>query len=287
MTKILVTGATGHIGRKTLEHLLKRKPASDLVGLARDPARAAELAAAGVEIRKADYFDYDALAGIDKLLLVSAHGFTDRHTQHQNVIHAAREVGVKHVLYTPIARRDGSDLVLPEITDSDLFTEKVLKESGLDYTILAHPPFMESFQGYIGVGQVSPAELRFPAGDGKVAPATRDDLAEAQAIVLAEDGHQNRTYVLTGSPAVSFNDVANTLSALSGTTVNYVPNTDEEFIAHLLTLGMAEHTAHFLLGWMHGIKAGEWVETSGDVQRLLGRKTTSVDQFLRARAASA
>src|SRR5690606_33676063 len=89
MTRILVTGATGHIGRLTLQHLLERLPAGDLVGLARDPARAADLAAAGIEIRQGDYFDHDGLVrafgGIDKLMLVSATAFTDRNTQHLNV----------------------------------------------------------------------------------------------------------------------------------------------------------------------------------------------------------
>ena len=116
MSKILVTGASGQIGRKTLQRLLERRSASELVGFARDPSKAGDLAAAGIEIRAGDYFDYASLLrafdGIEKVLLVSAHGFTDRNTQHYNVITAAREAGVEHVLYTPIIRKDGSEFVM-------------------------------------------------------------------------------------------------------------------------------------------------------------------------------
>ena len=101
MGKILVTGAGGHLGRKTLQHLLKRRPASDLVGLARDPEKAADLAAQGIEIRKGEYFDYgsllNAFVSVEKVMLIATLGFTDRNTQHYNVITAARQAGVKHV----------------------------------------------------------------------------------------------------------------------------------------------------------------------------------------------
>jgi NAD(P)H dehydrogenase (quinone) len=154
MSKVLVTGASGQLGRKTLRQLLLRRPAGELAGLARDPAKAADLTAAGVEIRTGDYTSYesllDAFVGVEKLLLVPTHAFTDRAAQHRNVISAAREAGVEHVVYTPIIRKPGSGLHLAEITEPDRVTEQALEASGLAYTIAAHPPFMESFQGYIG-----------------------------------------------------------------------------------------------------------------------------------------
>src|SRR5436190_9547890 len=112
MSKILVTGASGDIGRKTVLHLLKNRPASDLIGLVRDPAKAEDLAALGVELRQGDYLDPTSLSraftGVQKLMLTSAHAFTDRKTAHANVIAAAVEMGVRHLVYMPIFRRKNS-----------------------------------------------------------------------------------------------------------------------------------------------------------------------------------
>jgi NAD(P)H dehydrogenase (quinone) len=91
-----------------------------------------------------------AFKGVDKLMLTSAVAFSDRFTQHYNVITAARQAGVKHVVYMAIMRKDGSGRVMPEITESDLFTEQLLRSSGLDYTILYHPPFTDSLSIYYG-----------------------------------------------------------------------------------------------------------------------------------------
>lgn len=242
MGKILVAGAAGQVGTKTLQHLLKRTPAGELVGLVRDSSKAGALADAGIEIRVGDYFDYDsvlrALDGIEKVLLISTHAFTDREAQHENVINAAVAAGVQHVLYTPISRKKGSTFVMPEITPADVFTEDALKASGLKYTILGHPPFMESLFGYIGGPGVYTAGVRAPAGNGKVAPTTREDLAEAQAVVLTENGHENKTYELLGDPAVSFAGIAETLSEMTGTEVPYVQVSDKEFTEYLFSLGM-------------------------------------------------
>ena len=284
MGKILVTGASGHLGRKTLQRLLKRRPASDLVGLARDPEQAADLAARGIEIRKGDYFDYgsllNAFAGIETVMLIATLGFTDRSTQHYNVITAARRAGVKHVAYTAIIRRDGSDFILPECTHADLFCEQTLKASGLGYTIVRTPAFLETLQFQIG-DKVYEKGLRVPSGDGKAAPASREDLAEALAVVLTEEGHDNKTYSLTGDPAVSFADIAQILSGIRGTTVSLIPVTDEEYIANYVAEGLPEPVAAFALAWVHGTNLGEWGELTGDLERLIGYKPITTADFLR------
>lgn len=135
MGRILVTAASGNLGGKTLLELLKRRPASDLVGLARDPEKAADLAGKGIEIRKGDYTDYDSLlaafAGIEKVMLIASAPFTDRNMQHYNAITAARQAGVKHVAYAPIIRRPGSTFSLSQTTGPDIFAEDTLKASGL------------------------------------------------------------------------------------------------------------------------------------------------------------
>jgi NAD(P)H dehydrogenase (quinone) len=289
VTKILVTGATGQLGGKTLERLLQRRPASGLVGLARDPGRAQELASAGVEIRAGDYSDYgsllEAFKDIQKVLLVSTHAFTDRVGQHSNVIAAARGAGVEHLVYTPIIRKDRSGYTQPEVTDADIATEQTLKSSGLAYTLVGHPPFLESFWGYIG-GDAAPSGVRVPTGSGKVAPATRDDLAEAQAVVLSEPGHENKTYALHGDPAVSFADVAEILSEIAGRSVPYIPISDDEYVAGRVARGMLQPSIEFLMGWMRGINEGEWDKPSGDLERLIGHQPMTTAEFLRRAYAS-
>ena len=284
MGRILVTGASGHLGRKTLQNLLKRRPASDLVGLARDPEQAADLAAQGIEIRKGDYFDYgsllNAFEGVEKVMLIATLGFTDRNTQHYNVITAARQAGVKHVAYTAIIRREGSDFILPECTHSDIFCEQTLKASGLTYTIVRQPAFLETFQFQFG-DKVYEKGLRVPAGDGKAAPASREDIAEAQAVVLTEEGHDNKIYSLTGDPAVSYADIAQILSDIRGTSVPLIPVTDEEYIANYVAEGLPEPVAAFALAWVRGTNLGEWGELTGDLERLIGRKPITTAEFLR------
>lgn len=284
MSTILVTGASGRIGRLTLQHLLERRPAAQLVGLARDPGKAADLAARGIEIRAGDYLDRPsltrALAGVEKVLLVPGVAFTDRSTQHANVIAAAEEVGVAHLVYTPIIRKAGSGLDLPHVTAHDTATLETLEASGLTSTILAHPPFLESLADFIGADAVE-VGVRVPAGDGKVAAASRHDLAEAQAVVLTEPGHEGRTYALHGAPAVSFPDVAEILSEIHGTAVRHVPVSDEDYLGRLVAGGLPGPAAEFVLSWVQAINTGEWDEQPGDLERLLGRRPTTIAELLR------
>jgi NAD(P)H dehydrogenase (quinone) len=285
MTKILVTGATGNIGRLTLKHLLKRRPGSELVGLARDPAKAADLTANGIEIRQGDYFDYEGLArafdGIEKVMLVSATAFTDRNTQHQNVMDAAKQGGVQHIVFMPIIRKPDSAFILPQVTEEDLFVEGRLKASGLKYTLVRHPPFLDNVEFYVG-GNALETGVQAPAGMGKAAYASRDDLAEAHAVVLSESGHENKAYSLYGGPAVSFADIAKILSQIGDKPVTYNVVSDQEYIAHLMAQGLSEPAAGFVLAWVHGVQAGEWDGQTGDLERLLGRKPVTAAEFLRA-----
>jgi NAD(P)H dehydrogenase (quinone) len=284
MGKILVTGASGHLGRKTLQHLLKRRPASDLVGLARDPKQAVDLAIQGIEIRKGDYFDYgsllNAFSGVEKVMLISSAPFIDRNAAHYNAITAARQAGVKHVAYTAIIRRERSDFILSQCTAPDIFAEQTVKASGLTYTIVRQPPFLETFQFQFG-DKAYEKGIRVPVGDGKQAPASREDIGEAQAVVLTGEGHENKIYSLTGGPAVSYADIARILSDIRGTSVLLVPVTDEEYIANYIADGMPEAFAAFALEWVHGANLGEWGDITGDLERLIGRKPMTTAEYLR------
>jgi NAD(P)H dehydrogenase (quinone) len=285
MGKIIVTGASGHIGKHTFAPLLKRNPASNVIALVRDPTKADDLAALGIEIRKGDYFDYDSLVrafeGIEKVMLVSAHAFTDRNTQHYNVITAARQAGVKHVVFMSINRKEGSGFTMPEVTPTDLFAEATLKASGLNYTIVRHPPFLDVIQFYIG-DKAYERGVQMPPGDGKFTAVTREDLAEAHAVILSELGHENKTYTLTGYKPVSFADVAGILGKTRNVEVPYSFISDQDYIDRLTAKGFPLPLAEFVHLWVVGMSNGEWDEVTGDLETLLGRKPKAPTEFFSA-----
>jgi NAD(P)H dehydrogenase (quinone) len=290
MGKILVTGASGDIGRKTLLHLLKLKPANELIGLARDPSKAADLAAKGIEIRQGDYYDRDSLSkafqGVEKLMLTSTHAFTDRKTAHASVIDVAAETGVRYLVYMPIYHKAGSTFTMKEITEEDIFSIEKLRSSGLAYTLVQHPPFMEPAIVYAGPNAVETG-VRVPPGNGKFTAATRDDLAAAHATVLAEPGHEGKTYYLSGAPAVSWADIARILSGIHGKDVPYITISDEEYIKSMAAFGFPDFVGPFILKWVQGMNQGEWEEVTDDLETLIGHKPTTPAEYLRSVADAA
>jgi NAD(P)H dehydrogenase (quinone) len=237
----------------------------------------------GVEVRQADYTDYPALVktfqGIEKVLLVSTVAFSDRVSQHRNVIDAAKEAGVKHLFYTSIQR--SSDFVMPEVTESDLATEAYLKASGLAYTILHNGYYFEGL-GYLIGTEVPESEIHVPAGDGKIAFVKRTELAAATAALLTSEGHENQAYTLTGSEAYSFHDVARELSALAGRPITYQNIEPAPYIAQKVAAGFPDFVATFFAQWGDAAKHGMLAGTDGTVERLIGRKSTSLRDYLKA-----
>jgi NAD(P)H dehydrogenase (quinone) len=282
MAKLLVTGATGHLGRLTLQLLLEQAPGERLAGLARDPSRVADLAEQSVEIRQGDYFDYESLLrafdGVEKLCLIATHAFTDRNTQHFNAIAAAKQAGVKHVVFTAIQRDDELGIKQIGVTESDVFAEQALKASGLAYTILRHPIFLDQLGGYIGRDAYDRG-VRVPPGDGTVAPALQRDLAVANAAVLTQGGHENKTYTLTGGEAGSFRQIAAALSEIHGATVSYVPISAEEYIEGFVKLGLPRDVAKFMAAWTEGVNRGAFSQNTEDLERLIGYRPTSYREF--------
>ncbi|MHC0443447.1 SDR family oxidoreductase [Flavobacterium sp. 3-210] len=281
---IVVTGASGFIGKGVIEFLLKQMPADQIVGMVRDVNKDKGLNDLGIEIREGNYQDYDSLLkafkGAEKVLLVSAHAFTDLTAQHINVIDAAKEAGVKHIVFTSIYRTETAQYSIPWVTLSMKVTENYIKNSGLTYTILRNT-FYSDYLPYYFTDVMTSQELFVPGGDGSVAFALRSELAEATANVLAQNGHENKTYALNGNKSYSFSDVAKILSEGSGTEIRYVDASAQDFIDKITKTGVPQPQAEFFAQWVHAMKMGDMQgDGSNTLETLLGRKPTTLESFL-------
>ncbi|GAB2525459.1 SDR family oxidoreductase [Microbacterium petrolearium] len=280
---ILVTGATGHLGRLVVDSLLARgvDPATVRAG-ARDTAKAADLAARGVQVVALDYDRPETVAaavdGADRVLLISSSEVGKRAAQHQVVIDAARAAGVAKFVYTSASRATTSDLVLaPE----HKATEEAIAAAGLPAVILRNNWYTENY-----VADVARAKdtgvIAASVGDGRVASATRADYAEAAAIVLTEDGRIGEVYELSGDVAWSFDELAAAASEIVGREVRYTPLSSEEHAAALEAAGLDAGTVAFVTALDANIRDGALAEADGTLARLLGRPTTPLVEGLRA-----
>lgn len=280
--KIAVTGATGHLGRLAVQGLLETQPAEDIVALVRDAAKAADLAAQGVQVRVAAYDDSPALqaalAGVDKLLLISSSEVGRRFTQHKTVIDAAKTAGVRHVVYTSAPHAATTTLILaPE----HKATEEYLVGSGLNYTIVRNNWYTENY-----VQQSETAKhtgtIVAAAGQGRVASASRADYAAGAVAVLLGRGHEGKIYEFTGDYAWDLNELADAIADIIGRPVTYQPVDAPTLIKILQGVGLDEGTARFVAALDGNIAAGALAETSRDLSALLGRPTTPLKEGLKA-----
>jgi NAD(P)H dehydrogenase (quinone) len=282
MTTYAVTGATGGLGRRAVRELLDRGvPASDVVAVVRRPDAAADLAARGVQVRLGDYSRPDtlpaALAGVDRLLLVSGSEPGQRVAQHESVIDAAVAGGVQRIVYTSIAHADTSTNPLaPEHRE----TEEVLRGSGVPATVLRNSWYAEGYTSrideYLATGEIVGA-----AGDGRVSVAPRDDFAVAAAAALLADEEGTVVREL-GGPGVTLADLAAAVTEVTGTTVRYRDLPAEELVATLQGVGLDAVTAGFVAGIDTSIARGELDTGDADLAALLGRPVTPLADAVRA-----
>ncbi|OFW58668.1 MAG: NAD(P)-dependent oxidoreductase [Actinobacteria bacterium RBG_16_64_13] len=279
--KIGVTGASGQLGHIVVQQLLAKCPATDLVAIVRDSAKAADLASTGVEIRVATYDDRAsldaALAGLDRLLLISSNEVGRRVPQHTNVIDAAKAAGVKHFVYTSAPKATTSALVLaPE----HKATEEYLASSGLTYTILRNNWYTENYAQTINKARETGAVVA-AAGAGRVASATRADYAEGAAAVLVGEGHEGKVYELGGDRAWDFHELAAAIAEVTGTPCSYQAVKQADVVAAMTRAGMDEGTAGFFAAVDGNIAEGALSETSGDLAKLIGRPTTPLKESVK------
>ena len=281
---ILVTGATGHLGKAVINFLLQKGISADkIIALVRDEAKAADLEEKGVILRKGDYHDNASLApafkGVEKLLLVSSGDFNDRSQQHINVVNAAKEAGVKHILYTSIQGREDRPSVIPFVVQSHLDTEVAIKKSGIVYTILRNSIYADMLPMFLGP-KVTETGVFIPAGVGKTPFATRLDMAEAAAVVLTTSGHENKIYPIASSTAYSFADIASTLSELAGKTIPYIDADPVQYKEALAQAGVPQEYISVMGGFAEAFKQDEFNAASNDLEKLIGRKPASLKEFL-------
>ncbi|MEU1887871.1 SDR family oxidoreductase [Micromonospora rifamycinica] len=278
---VVVTGATGHLGRLIVESLLRREvPAAQIVALGRDVGRLGDLADRGVQVRAADYGDPDTLrtafTDAEKLMFVSGSEVGQRVPQHRAVIAAARQAGVGLVVYTSITRADTSDMVL---AGEHRTTEEDLRASGLPYVLLRNSWYLENYTGQLA-GYLDHG-IAGSAGDGRVSAATRADYAEAAAEVLTGEGHAGRVYEL-GGEAFTLTELAAEVSRQSGRDVRYTDLPEAAYTELLVSAGVPEAYAAVLADADRGLARGELYAPVEDLEKLLGRRPTSLAEAIRA-----
>ncbi|MEB2775077.1 SDR family oxidoreductase [Algoriphagus sp. D3-2-R+10] len=285
MSKIMITGATGHFGKSTINYLIEKGvQASAIKALVRDESKAKELAEQGVTIKVGDYDNYDSLVaafqGADKLLLISGTDLQNRSVQHKNVINAAKEAGVNHVLYTSFERKnEGADSPMALLAQSHIETDQALKASGLNYTIFRNNLYLSVIPMFVGE-QVLDTGIFFPAGEGKVAFADRDNLAEAAANVLIGTGHENKEYAMNNVENYTFQTIATELSSVTGRGITYISPSGDVYSDALTKAGVPAEYIGLFISFAEAIKQGEFEAEKSDLETLLGKKPTSLKKYL-------
>ena len=278
--KILVTGATGKLGTKVVESLLRTVPASQLAVSVRNPEKAEGLKNRGVEVRQGDFDQPDTLvstfAGIDRLLIVSTDGDNEtRIRQHANAVAAAEKAKVKFIAYTSIGNAGNNPLQLAQVHRA---TEAAIIKTGIPYSFLRNNWYLENETGNIQ-GVLAGAPWVTSAGTGKVGWAAKQDYADAAAAVLSGTDHENTIYELSGKPMTQ-----EELAAILGTVVGkevIVQQVDDAAYKEIMKgMGLPDFVVEMIAEMQQSISKGALDIESGDLEKLLGRPKTPIDTAL-------
>ncbi|WP_435125365.1 SDR family oxidoreductase [Actinacidiphila sp. bgisy144] len=280
---IVVTGASGHLGRLVVADLLARGVgAGDIAAVVRDQGKVADLAAQGVQVRVATYDDPQSLKGAfkagERVLFVSGSEVGRRLPQHTAVVDAARAAGVGLLAYTGILGGPEADIALAE---EHKLTERLILDSGLPYTFLRNGWYTEVYTQNLGTVLEHGAVVA-SAGEGRVASAARADYAAAAAVVLTGEGHEGKAYELSGDTAWSFAEYAAEVSRASGREIRYQNVSSEQYLEVLVGAGLPAGLAEVLVDVDRGIGRGLLAGTSGELSRLIGRPTTPMPESVAA-----
>jgi NAD(P)H dehydrogenase (quinone) len=280
---IVVTGASGHLGRLVVEQLLASGvSAGTIVAGARRTEVLDDLAARGVQVRRIDYSDPESLAsgfaGADRVLIISGTEFGQRVTQHVAAAQAAKDAGASLIAYTSVTRADTTPMLL---ATEHRETERAIRQLGVPFTMLRNSWYLENYTDrlptYLEHGAVIGS-----ARDGKISAAARADYAAAAAVVLTTDGHAGATYELGGDTPFTLTELAQTVAQVSGKPVVYRDLQVEEYKAILIGTGMPEAFATVVAQVDESVAGGALVVESGDLARLIGRPAASLSDAVAA-----
>jgi NAD(P)H dehydrogenase (quinone) len=279
---IVVTAATGHLGRLVIDELLKKVPASEIAVAVRNPEKAKDFAAKGIDVRQADYEKPETLAnafrGATKVLLISANEVGKRAAQHRNAIDAIRKSGRPLVVYTSILDASRSGIGLAK---EHLVTEKMLEESGLPHVILRNGWYLENYTENLAPA-LQHGVILGTAGKGRVSAAARADFAAAAVEVLTGSGHEGKTYELAGDKSFSMDELAAEVAKASGKNVAYKDMPPAEYASTLESFGLPKPVAEMLADADEGLERGELESKSSDLHDLIRRPTTPLADAVRA-----
>jgi NAD(P)H dehydrogenase (quinone) len=280
---LLVTGATGQLGSAVVRRLLERTDATNVAALVRDETKATGLASLGVKVRVGDYDDTEALdralVGVDRVLLIAGNDPARRVQQHQNVIDACLRAGVDLLGFASRALRDieeSKNTLMGDYFD----TEDRIRSSGLRHVVFRNALYLDTVPLYIGGTAAFDNGIRLPAGDGRVAYVLRRELGEALANGMLDHTGGDRTHVLAATTASSFADVAAALTRISGKAVTYTPISDDDYVQAAVSRGFPEDNVRRFLGFFYDIRDNQLNQTGPDLESLLGREPSTLDQGL-------
>jgi len=278
--KILVTGATGKLGTKVIDSLLKTVPAGQLAVSVRNPEKAEGLRSRGVEVRQGD-FDHpeslvSAFTGIDRLLIISTDGDNEtRIRQHATAVAAAEKAQVKFIAYTSVGNAGSNPLHLAQVHRT---TEAAIIKTGIPYSFLRNNWYLENETGSIQ-GVLAGAPWVTSAGTGKVGWAPKQDYAEAAAAVLSGAGHENTIYELSGKPMTQ-EELAAILGTVLGKEVIVQQVDDAAYKEIMKGAGLPDFVVEMIAEMQQSIRKGALDIESSDFEKLLGRPTTPIDKAL-------
>lgn len=279
---IIVTGASGQLGRGIVEQLLERMPAAQLGVSVRQPEQALALRERGVRVRQGDFADAASLRhafeGASQVLIISAATTGEVAVQqHRAAIEAARAAGARRILYTSHMGASPASAFAPMVDHAA--TEALLQTSGVAFTSLRNGFYAAS--AIMLMGQALETGKLVAPKDGPVSWAAHADLAQAAALALTEEGRlTNLTPPLTGAEALDLSDIAAMASALTGRPITRITVTDDEFRAGLLSHGLPEARADMLVGLFVASRRGEFAAVNSTLERLLGRPPISMREVL-------
>lgn len=276
--KIGITGANGQLGRLLVKKLKKRTDSNDLIALVRTPSKVTDL---GIDARA---FDYDvpealveSLQGIDRLMMISGSEIGQRERQHANVINAAKKAGIKSIIYTSLLKADSSSMSLaPE----HLATESHLKSSGIPNTILRNGWYTENYTNSLK-SSVKAGVIIGSAGEGRISSATRENYAEAAAVVLTNKGHLGKVYELSGDEVYTLDDLAAIVSQQVGKQIPYKNLAESEFAKALEGYGLPKGLAKAYAGFDYAASKGDLYDDGNILSRLIGRSTTPLEDVIK------